>query len=569
MAKLSAQDWMSEIRRGLAYRKIYAMEDAWRKNEMNYLNNPASHASRGPNLVFEMGDTILSATGSLDPEFVVDPEHPAGVSRGPIVESVDNYLARKLKLAKHIRRSSQHSYLYNRAILKIGYDSEFGWSPRLDIGTPDQPLGMSWSQYHPKTGLRIENKDVTPGMPWVGSVLPHDLVVPWGTVDLDDAPWVAHRIIRLNEDIKADKKYMNTSDLMPNMSIEDFVYSYLYSGIERVRFTETRRFAQDTVGMERPQSIYNEIWEIHCRRDMSVKVVCKDHMEFLRDEPDAVMLACGMPFVSGTFVEHPRSFWGTPLAYYLGQLQSESYDIAKQSEKQRRISILRFIAAKGFMKPETLQNLISGDVGAVEFAEVMESLKDKIMAMPTGNLLDFTLQMNQVRMDARSMIGTSRNQAGEFDAGTRRTKGEAMLVAQGSARRQTPRVAMVRDLYLDAIVKLNKVIFSYWTFPRSVMVGREWVRFTGAEIQGDYLYDISLTQKRVISKAERKVEAIMMLAQLMPFLQGADPNQVFEYLSNAANDPAFERLLGFTRGKGNRGAQGAQQGGGGGANANL
>lgn len=562
MAKMSAQDWMVEIKRGLAYRKIYAKEDAWRKNELNYMNDPASHASRGPNLVFEMGDTILSATGSLDPEFVVTPEHPAGVTRGPIVESVDNYLARKLKLSRSIRRSSQHSYLFNRAVLKIGYDSEFGWSPRLDIGQQGQPLGMSMSQYHPKTGERIENMDTTPGMPWVASVLPHDFVVPWGTFDLDDAPWAAHRVIRLNEDIKADKKYQNTSDLNPNMSIEDFVYSYLYPGIERVRFTETRRYAQDAVGQERPQSIYNEIWEIHSKRDMSVKVVCKDHKKFLRNEPDAVMLACGMPFVSGTFVEHPRSFWGTPLAYYLGQLQSESYDITKQSEKQRRISILRFIAAKGFMKPEALQKLISGDVGAVEFAEVMDNLKEKLVSVPVGNLMPFDIQMERVRQDARSMIGTSRNQAGEFDTGTRRTKGEAMLVAHGSARRQTPRIAMVRDLYLDTIAKLNKVIFSYWTFPRPVMVEREWGRFTGAEIQGDYLYDISLTQKRVISKAERKVEAIMMLAQLMPFLQGADPNQIFEYLSNAANDPAFERLLGFVRGKGNRGAQGAAQGGG-------
>jgi len=297
---------------------------------------------------------------------------------------------------------------------------------------------------------------------------------------------------------------------------------------------------------------------------MTVKVVCKDHKPFLRDEPDAVMLACGMPFVSGAFVEHPRSFWGTPLAYYLGQLQSESYDIATQSEKQRRISILKFIAAKGFMKPEALQKLISGDVGAVEFAEQMDNIKDKIVAMPVGQIYDFIIQMNQVRQDARSMIGTSRNQAGEFDAGTRRTKGEAMLVAQGSARRQTPRVGMVRDLYLDAIVKLNQVIFSYWTFPRSVMVDREWVRFTGAEIKGDYLYDITLAQKRILSKAERKVEALMMLAQLMPFLQGADPNQVFEYLSNAANDPAFERLLGFVRGQK---SQGVPQGGG--ENANL
>jgi hypothetical protein len=143
-------------------------------------------------------------------------------------------------------------------------------------------------------------------------------------VDIDDAPWVAHRVVRLNEDIKADVKYQNTGELKPNMSIEDFVYSYLYPGVERVKFTETRR-SHHNVGRERPQAIYNELWEIHNKRDMSVKVVCKDHLSFLRDEPDAVMLACGMPFVSGTFVEHPRSFWGTPLAYYLGQHNPVSY----------------------------------------------------------------------------------------------------------------------------------------------------------------------------------------------------------------------------------------------------
>ncbi len=558
MTEMSAQDWITEIDRGLAYRKIYGREDAWRKNETNYLNDPSSHAARGPNLVFEMGDTILSATGMFDPEFVVTPEHPAGVTRGPIVESVDNYLARKLKLAKHIRRSSQHSYLYNRAILKIGYDSEFGWSPRLDIGKIGQPLGMSMSQFHPKTGLRIETKDVTPGMPWISSLLPHDFVVPWGTIELDDAPWAVHRFIRLNEDIKADRKYINTGDLKPNMSIEDFVYSYLYSSAGRTRATPTRR--PPDAGKERPHSIYNELWEIHDRRDMTVKVVCRDYNKFLRKEPDAVMLACGMPFVSGTFVEHPRSFWGTPLAYYLGQLQAEQYDISTQNQKQRRISILRFIAAKGFMDPDKLQKLVSGDVGAIEFAEVMDGLKDKLIPVPIGNLLDFTMQSNQVRQDARSMIGTSRNQSGEFDTGTRRTKGEAMLVAQGSARRQTPRMQMVRDLYLDTITKLNKVIFSYWTFPRSVMVGRDWARFTGKELAGDYLYDINLAQNRDLSRAESKVESMMMTAKLKPMLQGQDPNEIFGYLSDAANDPAFERLLGFVRGKRGGGGQGGQGG---------
>lgn len=551
MQKLTAQDWIDEIDRGLAYRRIFGREVAWRKNELNYLNDPRGHTSIGPNLVFEMGDTLLSATGALDPEITIVPEHPAGVERAPIVESVDNYLMRKMNLRKQVNRCAMHSYLSSRGILKIGYDSEFGWSPRLDIGSSREPTGMSISQFHPKLGHRIESKNTSPGMPWVSAVLPQDIVVPWGVMDLEDAPWVAHRIIRLNEDIRADLKYKNKSRLEPNMSIEDFVYSYLTVGVDRTKFRDTYKHK---IGRERPRAIYNELWEIHERRNMTVKVVCRDHDKFLRDEPDAIMIVCGMPFVSGTFVEHPRTFWSTPLAYYLGQLQATQFDISKQSEKQRRISVLKFIAAKGFMSPNSLQKLISGDVGAVGFADQID-LKDKIIQMPQGQMYDFVMQSNENRQNARTVMGFSRNQMGEFDVGTRRTKGEAMIVNQGSLRRESPRIQMIRDLYLETMNKVNRIIFSYWTVPRDVMVDREWMRFSGDEIKGDYLYDLSLAAKRDLSKAERKVEAMMLLAQLMPLLQGQDPKQIFEYLSNAANDPAFERLLGFVRG----GSQGGQQ----------
>ncbi len=555
MAKMSVTSWFEEIDRGLAYRKLFGHEEAWRKNELNFTNDPASHAARGSNIIFEMGDTLLSATGALDPEYVVTPEHPTGVDRAPIVESLDNWLSYKLKMRKHVYRSTVHSYLYNRAILKIGYDSEFGWSPELDIGSIQQPVGMSLSQFDKKTGNRIEFKNTTPGMPWVCEVLPHDIVVPWGTIDIDDAPWVAHRILRETKQIKADSKYKNTADLKPNMSMEDFVTSYMNVGVDRVKYKGT---SYRSTGRYKPVTIHNELWEIHDRRDMTVKVISRDHKKFLRDQLDAIMIACGMPFVSGSFTEHPRAFWGTPLSYYLGQLQADEYDIAMQAEKQRRISVLKFIAAQGSFDPEELTKIISGDVGAFAFSKASSNLKDKIITMPTGQLYDFIIQSNGVRQNARSMIGFSRNQAGEFDQSSRRTKGEAMLVAQGSYRRESPRVMMVRDLYLEAMAKINRVIFSYWAVPRSVMVDEKWVQFTGEEIKGDYLYSLSLAAKRDLSRAERKVEALMMLAQLGPLLEGLDQEKIFEYLNNAANDPAFERLLGA---KGNKGQQKPSQGG--------
>jgi hypothetical protein len=329
------------------------------------------------------------------------------------------------------------------------------------------------------------------------------------------------------------------------MSMQDFVSSYNDVGEHKVKYRGKEYLRS---GEMTPIIDQNELWEIHDRRDMTVKVVSRDHNKFLRDDPDHIMIACGMPFVSGSFVDHPRAFWGTPLSYYLSQMQATEFDVSVQEEKQRRISVLRFLAAKGAISPEKLQKLISGEVGAFEFAEIADGLKDKIITMPTGQLFDFAMQHNGIRQSARSAIGFSRNQMGEFDASSRRTKGEASLVAQGSLRRESPRVQMIRDLYIDSINKINKVIFTYWAVPRPVLVDREWGRFTGSEIKGDYLYDLSLAAKRDLSKAQRKVESLMVMQQLGPLLNSLNPKDIFEYLNAAANDPAFERLLGLAAG---------------------
>ena len=97
-------------------------------------------------------------------------------------------------------------------------------------------------------------------------------------------------------------------------------------------------------------------------------------------------------------------------------------------------------------------------------------------------------------------------------------------------------------MYIDLISKLNKVCFSFWKIPRFAMVGNEWVKFTGEELKGDYLYDASLATTRNLSRAERKVEAMMMLSRLMA-VPGIDIQAAFKYLQDAASDPAFERIL--------------------------
>lgn len=553
----TVQDWLTEIKNALAYRELFSRERSWWRSEQNYLNDPRGNTAIGPNLVYEMGDTLTSTLVVPDPEFVVTATQRSGLEKAPIVESLDNAFVRRLRLKKYIDVGLLRGFLYGNIIFKVGYDSEFGWSPYYDIGPDNNLLGMTLTQFD-KKGRRIESPDTQPGWPWVRPILPHDFAVPWGTIFLEDAPWAAHRFVRHVDYFKRDPKYKNTTSLRPQMNMESYMLSYLTVGSRRQRAKQRTRLMGIAEVNKKPE--YVECWEIVDRVNGERIVVSRDHPDFLRKTRDAVQMAVGMPYVTGTLSIHPRSFWCVSPAYYLGQLQATQFDISKQAEKQRRISILKFLYRKNAIKKDALNKFLSGDVGAAEAVEGAWPLNEVIAPLNTGTNFDFAIQAENNRRDARSVSGLSRNQMGEFDKSTRRTASEVKSVAQGSGRRTGKRSQVVAGLYTDIIDKVNNLVFEFWRVPREVLHGKgDFAVVTGDMLKGEYDYDVSLSTKRNISRAERKMEALMMLTQMMPFLQGADISSVMQYLVDAAGDPAFEAMF-MSKGKGRGGQGNGQQG---------
>jgi len=540
VADRTVEEWLTEIENGLLYRREYGKEEAWAKNEKNYLNDLDSDTIVGSNLVFAMGDTLASSLNVPDPEFVVTAETQEAVATQPIVESIDNWLVGKMKLKRAADVAVINGYLFGNLILKIGFDSEFGYSPYYDIGPGNNPYGMTFTQFDRK-GNRIEYRDIEPGMPWVTACSPHDIVVPWGTQFIDSAPWVAHRIIRPTADIKADPKYVNTSRLEPRMSVEDYMQSY--GALIQSRMLD--RYNTQTTYENRTQLTHTILWEIHDRQTGRIIVVSPDYDKFLRRDIDAIQRACGHPFVSHSFVTHPRAFWSTPLAYYLGQIQNEQFDIAMQAVKQRRIACLKFLARDKGMSEAERNKLLSGDVGAVGLVKGSWPLGDIFKEVPQGTnkLLELDMQSKSNRADARETIGFSRNDLGEELQSTRRTGIEARFINRGSQRRVSRRAGAVIGLYVDTIMKVNQLLFSFWKRPRSRRVADTWVQFTGEEIRGDYSYSATLSTKRNVSIAERKMESLMLAIQLLQAGLPLNPQAFMSYINDAANDPAFEQLL--------------------------
>ena len=537
--KLTAVQWLSEIEDGLEYRKRYGKENAWASIENTFYSvDQEDRRAAGPNLIASTGDSMLSSLSMTNPYMNVKPEQEAYVESAPLVESIDNWLIKKLKLTDAGERAMLHAYLWGNGMFKIGYDSQFGYESKFDIGGVAQPMGLTLTQF--KKGNLIESGIVDPGMPWVCAVPPHDIVVPWGTVDFDDAPWVAHRVVRHIDDIMADKKYKHPKDLKPQMSMEDFMRSYTTQK-KIYRTSRDRTSAENMKGAQ-----YVEMYEIHIKRERRIKVVATGYRKFLRDDVNELQID-GLPFVPLSFTLRARAYWTTSDAYYLRNAQAEMDDIALQAATQRRLTKLKFLYEDGAIDQDSLEDILTDETGIGIKVNAGSSVKDSIGFMHNENQSSIYQDAEIIRKNAREVTGLSRNQAGEFESTGRRTAKEAGIVDRASLTRMGRKQNALRKAYTEVLGKINQMIFKFWTRERVIeYLGPEnaskWIAYTGEMIKGEYMYDLVFSDEILDTQGNDENESLQLYVQLS---QDPSVNQeeLRDWLVKAHKDPKFKKMF--------------------------
>lgn len=525
---------MGRINEALDYREVYGLESSWARIEAMYANLPGSTANEGPNIIQEMAEALEARLGVRNPKVCVYPSalRPDSVETAPIIEAVDRYLMRTLNVSTHVADCILHAYLWGRGIMKIGYDSEWGYDEALDI-SPDDKIGMTLSQFS-RGGKRIEYGNARPGFPWIAPVLPHDFLVPWGTWHLETAPWVAHRIIRHIDLLRADSKYEKTQRLQPNMSMRDVVDSYKKTSLKY------RKGAQDPYRKKSSNVEFVELWEIRSRIDG--KIITISETEVHRNQVDLLQFN-SFPFISLSLLRAPRTFWFTPQAQYLQIHQADQYDIAKQASNQRRINTIKFLVQEGAMEISELEKALSPNVGIAAFTKPGFNPKEVMALVPQTSNLSLYQDAAFSERAARRAIGFSPNQLGEFDTSGRRTATEAGIVNQGANARTDLRQDRVAEFYQNIFIHLNKIIGSFWKTPRVIKIGEgQWPKFTGPQLQNEYDYEIMFGEDQPRDPMSRMQFAMQMYSQLSqdPFI---NQSSLRSWFSRAFSDVEFSQLL--------------------------
>jgi hypothetical protein len=539
--ELKVSDWVDEIDRGLKFRQIYGKESNWARVEKLFYNKDDSQANEGPNIIYATGEALLSTVGVPYPYITTKARRMDALMKARVVESIDNMLIDDMGMCEEIEQATLAGYLWGKLILKIGYDSEYGFDELLDIGG----VGATLSQFDTKQN-RIEYGKVKPGMPWVACVLPHDFVVPWGTRDLETAPWCAHRVIRHVDHVKADPKYERTKDLKPLMSKADHVEQYQrMSTVYRVGTVEPE-MGSWAWSSDEPEFV--ELWEIHDRRTGKIYVTATNYKHFLRNESDPLQVN-GLPFVATNFVPSSRNFWVSSDADYILQAQAELTDISLQRNKKRRTDNLKFLYLDKAIDEAELDNVTTAEVGVgIKVNATVPDVRQAIAFLQPPQAMNqgLTMEAEDVRRNARELVGLSSNQYGEY-AGGRRSATEANVVQQSASMRLNRRQLAISYLYTKAFSKINPIIFKYWKSPRvAEIIGQDgapvYLQYTGDALDADYSYKVGFTVEPPETKQQRQQTALMAFQMAMqnPLV---DPQGAAKFLASAFNDPEFSAIF--------------------------
>jgi hypothetical protein len=473
-AKGDLKFWKDQIRKAKLYQDFRGRMRRWREYRAWYRNEYAESLV-SVNKVFGNGRAMIPQLYFKAPTILVRPRKPRYTQMAKVVESIDTWLIDHIGFKQQIKYMILDAYLVNVGVGKVGYHSISTELPAPNRETTEavgEMLGAAPEEIEEELVRRkwSYHDYVKPDCPWFLRMRPEDLLVPWGFVDEHETPWVAFRVVRPVEDVKADPVYGNTSGLQPNVSIDMHAADVA---------------SPNLLGFLPSSAEFVELYEIWDKRDGTLRVLSLDHDKWLRDEEHELNIS-GSPCSVLRFNPDGVDFWGISDVEQIRKQVNELNENRTHEIQTKRLANVKVAVDTNVIPESEIVKMTEGRVGPVIRAN----------GPPAGSLYEFATHVPSdmfkvdevIDKDIGETIGFSRNQAGQFDI-PRRTATEANIV-QGSAQL---RVDERRDLVADLIAetfqdKIHPLLYQNWTERRVIEVTDlgGWVTYTGEMIRGDY-----------------------------------------------------------------------------------
>lgn len=522
--------WRRQIVEGEKYRKQQAMEARWRTWRQYYRGQwPAGVLP--VNLFFKMLRTTVPRIYFRNPSISIVATKPGYEQQvfAQMIERIDNKLIRTMGMKNQMKKMIHNAWMFGTAAGKLGYGAQF--SP-----TPD-PLGDTSAPEHTTATFnrKVEwNSLVNENMPWFLSVPTGSLVVPDKLEAFEEAPWVAMKIRRPVDDVKADSRLSNTNEIVGGNSAPVSSSSWM----------------QRSPGVKPNEIEMYEVRDMRTGKVILLPAYGCDKPFFYEDDD---MQVNGRPNIYPlVFNPDDECFWGVPDSVILEPHQHEINEIRTLQMKHRRISLIKILYKRGAINDGEVEKLLNGDPG-IGIAINKDAELTDIDSFQMGTIPEALFMADQtIQADVRDMMGFSRNQSGEFAGGGKShgapTALETSIVNAASEIRVDERKDSVADVLVQVFEDANALVFDKWTDSQVVQVmGPEaipyWVAFKPNMLKGAR-YEMNIDPDSTVPETKdmrlQKADKVYMTLKENPLI---DPQLLTKYYLREMHGVQYDNMM--------------------------
>ena len=479
------------------------------------------------NIAFSTVNVIAPAVSVNHPKIVVVPNKPEDEDRAAFVEAVVNHLWRHHDFRTPFRRSVKDFLIFGHGWLKVGW--KFLEQERL-LGEPERDELFAeatvesdmFAMETPEMAGDLPDREqmlasvpttamtVVEDQPFVERVSPYDIYIDPEATCIEDAKWIAQRIVVSLEEAKKDRRYKPSA--RKNLQATSLL-NPMYAPTDR---QETNQYLAGVV----ERTVIYEFYDI---ANNTLSVLAKDTDEFLVD-PMPMPYAYGQPFVMLRNYDVPDHFYPMGDLEAIESLQLELDKTRSQLMNARKRYARKYLYHERSFGPEGREALESEDDGRlVPVVDENKPLSEVVVPMPQIPLSPEIYNLSSIiEQDINTVSGVSEYARGSMPE-IRRTATEASIIADAQNARAADKLAIIEISIGHLARRVIQLMQQYMTGEQMAQVsaaGGEtlFVPYTRDDIVGEYDFSVEGGSTQPMNETIRKQQAVSLMNAVAPLV---------------------------------------------------
>jgi hypothetical protein len=489
------------------------------------------------NIAFSTINVIFPSITVNHPKIEVMANRPADEDRAVITEAVVNYWWRHYNFRTPFRRAAKDFLIIGHGWIKVGYKFAEGEESLSENEKRDQFEEMAsqadeFAMENPEMANELptdeeiaanvpESKTVIlEDQPYLERVSPFDMFVDPEATSLDDAKWIAQRIIRPIEEVKEDKRY--NSRVRRDLKADAVLSS------DWMTEDQKRKIDSDAQRVT--------VWEFYDLQRETISVFAEGGDDYLID-PQEMPYSFGHPFEYIANYEIPDEFYPIGDLEMVEAPQQELNKTRSQMMNHRKKYGRKYLYRASALGPEGRQGLESNEDNiAIEVIDDNQPLQDVIMPVPITPMSSDLYQYSQIiEADMDKVSGVNEYARGATPE-VRRTATEAAMIQDASNARSSDKLALIELSIGNIARKIVQLAQQFMTGEQAArIVGAEgqqyWFDFNPEDIEGEFDFQVEGGSTQPQNDTFRRQQAVAMMNSLAPLIGSViDPAQIAKHV---------------------------------------